>query len=122
MQKQGIDALKRMAQMAKNRLRNKVKENNNRQLKKNDSYKVLFGEIVDIKSKIITKEDYNLYNKVKQMLSSDEDIFNPLARLIDYKVYNKLMPEAQERYILNLVDKYKTYKAKFEQEKLSQIV
>lgn len=122
MQKQGIDALKRMAQMAKNRLRNKVKENNNRQLKKNDSYKVLFGEIVDIKSKIITKEDYNLYNKVKQMLSSDEDIFNPLARLIDYKVYNKLMPLAQERYILNLVDKYKTYKAKFEQEKLSQIV
>lgn len=122
MQKQGIDALKRMAQMAKNRLRNKVKESNNRQLKKNDSYKVLFGEIVDIKSKIITKEDYNLYNKVKQILSSDEDIFNPLARLIDYKIYNKLTPQAQERYILNLVDKYKTYKAKFEQEKLSQIV
>ena len=117
MQKQGIDALKRMALMAKNRLRNKVKENNNKQLKKNDSYKVLFGEIVDIKSKIITKEDDKLYEKVNHLLEQDADVVNPLAYLIDYKVYNKLMPQAQERYIFNLVCKYKIYKAKYEQEK-----
>ena len=117
MQKQGIDALKRMALMAKNRLRNKVKENNSRQIKKNDSYKVLFGEIVDIKSRLITKEDEGFYCKVKQILDEKENVFNPIARLIDYKVYNKLLPEAKERYIFNLVDKYKTYKAKYEQEK-----
>ena len=117
MQKQGIDALKRMALMAKNRLRNKVKENNNKQLKKNDSYKVLFGEIVDIKSKIITKEDDVLYGKIKQMLDEDADIVNPLARLIDYKVYNKLMPDAQERYIFNLVNKYKSCKERYQKEK-----
>ena len=86
MQKQGIDALKRMALMAKNRLRNKVKENNNKQLKKTDSYKVLFGEIVDIKSKIITKDDEVFYGKVKQLLEEEVDIFDPIARLIDYKV------------------------------------
>lgn len=117
MQKQGIDALKRMAQMAKNRLRNKVKENNNKQLKKTDSYKVLFGEIVDIKSKIITKDDDVLYGKIKQMLEEDADVANPIARLIDYKVYNKLMPLAQERYIFNLIERYKACKTRYEQEK-----
>ena len=71
MQKQGIDALKRMALMAKNRLRNKVKENNNKQLKKSDNYKVLFGEVVDIKNKIITKDDDVFYNKIKNWLTPD---------------------------------------------------
>lgn len=117
MQKQGLDALKRMAQMAKNRLRSKVKENNNKQLKKTDGYKVLFGEVVDIKSKIISKEDTMFYGKVKQMLDEDADVANPIARLIDYKVFNKLMPDAKERYIFNLIAKYKTYKVKYEQEK-----
>ena len=40
MQKQGLDALKRMAQMAKNRLRNKVRENDNKALLKSDKFKV----------------------------------------------------------------------------------
>ena len=74
MQKQGLDALKKMALMAKNRLRNKVRENDNKALQKGDRFKVLFGEGVDIKSKIITKEDAKLYGKVKQMLDSNVNL------------------------------------------------
>lgn len=122
MQKQGIDALKRMALMAKNRLRNKVRENDNKALQKGDRFKVLFGEGVDIKSKIITKEDAKLYNKVKQMLDENEDVVNPLAKLIDYKIFNKLNEEEKERYLLILVNKYKQYKIKYYDEKIKEVI
>lgn len=122
MQKQGLDALKRMAQMAKNRLRNKVRENDNRALMQSDKFKVLFGEGVDIKSKIITKEDTKFYGKVKQMLDQDQDVVNPIAKLIDYKVFNKLDDMAKERYLFDLVDKYKECKSKYEQEQLKYII
>lgn len=122
MQKQGLDALKRMAQMAKNRLRNKVRENDNKTLLKSDKFKVLFGEGVEIKSRIITKDDAKFYSKVKQMLDENEDVTNPISRLIDYKIYNKLDDEAKERYLFNLVEKYKEYKIKYYDEQEKQII
>lgn len=122
MQKQGIDALKRMALMAKNRLRNKVRENDNKALQKGDRFKVLFGEGVDIKSKIITKEDAKLYGKVKQMLDENEDVVNPLAKLIDYKIYNKLNDSEKERYLLVLANKYKQYKIKYYDERIKEVI
>lgn len=122
MQKQGLDALKRMAQMAKNRLRNKVRENDNKALLKSDKFKVLFGEGVEIKSRIITKDDAKFYLKVKQMLDENEDITNPISRLIDYKIYNKLDDEAKERYLFNLVGKYKEYKTRYYDEQEKQII
>lgn len=122
MQKQGIDALKKMALMAKNRLRNKVRENDNKALQKGDRFKVLFGEGVDIKSKIITKEDAKLYGKVKQMLDENEDIVNPLAKLIDYKIFNKLNDSEKERYLLVLVNKYKQYKIKYYDERIKEVI
>ena len=117
MQKEGIDALKRMAQMAKNRLRNKVREKDNKKAGSRSNFKVIFGDGVDVKSKIITKEDIKLYNKIKEMLDENYDIINPISKLIDYKVYNKLDELSQERYLFNLVDKYKLYKAKYEEER-----
>ena len=122
MQKQGLDALKKMALMAKNRLRNKVRENDNKTLQKGDRFKVLFGEGVDIKSKLITKEDAKLYGKVKQMLDENEDIVNPLAKLIDYKIFNKLNDSEKERYLLVLVNKYKQYKIKYYDERIKEVI
>ena len=122
MQKQGLDALKKMALMAKNRLRNKVRENDNKALQKGDRFKVLFGEGVDIKSKIITKEDAKLYGKVKQRLDENEDIVNPLAKLIDYKIFNKLNDSEKERYLLVLVNKYKQYKIKYYDERIKEVI
>lgn len=122
MQKSGIDALKRMAQMAKNRLRNKVNEKENKNIKNKGSFKIIYGESMDIKCKIITKEDVKLYEKVKNMLDENFDIINPIAKLIDYKTYNKLDTLSQERYLLDLVDKYKKYKEKYLQEKMKEIV
>lgn len=118
----GYDALKRMAQMAKNRLRNKVNENNNKSIKSRGSFKILYGREMDIKSKIITKEDAKLYEKVRALLTEDRDVVNPIAKLIDYKVYNNLSDSMQERYLLELVGKYKQYKSRFEEERGRLIV
>ena len=122
MQREGVDALKRMAQMAKNRLRNKVKDNDNKKLKNKSCFRVLYGSSVDIKSKIISREDLKLYEKVKAILNEDKDIFNPISRLIDHKVYNKLETNAKERYLFDIVDKYKKYKEMYEEEKHKCIV
>ena len=114
--REGIDALKRMAQMAKNRLRNKVNENENKMIKKRGGFIILQAGNMDIKSKIITKEDNKLYERVVSILD-EGDVFNPIARLIDSRVYNKLDEMAKERYLFELVDKYKRYKEKYERER-----
>ena len=122
MQKTGYDALKRMAQMAKNRLRNKVNENDNKYIKNKGNFRILYGSEIDVKSKIITKDDAKLYEKVKSLLDENYDIINPISRLIDYKVYNKLQDLEKERYLLDLVEKYKKYKQKYEEERQKEIV
>lgn len=121
MQRQGIDALKRMALMAKNRLRNKVVEKENKG-KAGRSFKVIYGDSVDVKTKIITREDVKLYEKVKEILDENVDIINPISRLIDYKVYNQLDILNKERYLFDVVNKYKIYKEKYLQEKQLRIV
>ncbi len=120
MERQGIDALKRMAQMAKSRLRKKVNETENKKAGK--YFKIIYSESVDIKSKIITRDDAKLYQRVKDMLDKDEDITNPISRLIDYKTFNGLDGFGKERYLFDLVEKYKKYKQKYAEEKLKQIV
>jgi len=122
MQKQGIDALKRMALAAKNRLRNKVKENDNKVFFKKNGFRVLFGESVEIKSKLITKEDDKFYKKVKEILNENIDVIDPISRLIDYKIYNKLDNRAKERYFFDLVDKYKKYRNKYQEEKYMEVI
>ena len=116
MQKDGVDALKKMAQMAKNRLRNKVNEKENKMIKSKGGFTILYCGGNDIKSKLITKEDVKFYDKVKLMLQ-EENVFNPLARLIDNKVYSKLDELAKERYLFELIDKYKICKDRCEREK-----
>lgn len=116
MQRQGLDAIKRMAQMAKNRLRKKVNEKENKTAK-SGSFKIIFGDGIDIKNKIITREDKKLYEKVKAIVDGGETVFNPIARLIDYKIFNKIGEQEKERYLLDLVDKFKRYKEKYQEEK-----
>jgi len=114
--REGIDALKRMAQMAKNRLRNKVNENENKMIKKRGGFIILQAGNMDIKSKIITKEDNKLYERVVSILD-EGDVFNPIARLMDLKLYSKLDEQSKERYLFELVDKFKKYKERYEKEK-----
>ena len=97
MQKTGYDALKRMAQMAKNRLRNKVNENDNKYIKNKGNFRILYGSEIDVKSKIITKDDAKLYEKVKSLLDTVPVIVNVL-----YLVVPLTLVELRTRYVLPL--------------------
>ena len=113
------DALKRLAKQAKNRL------GKHKYLNGKGEYKVVNKDyLAEYKLILINeKEDEKLYNKVCKILSENEDIINPLGKLVDKTKFSMLSERDKERYIINLADKYKIMKKRFEKEKeLSQVV
>ena len=79
--------LKLMAKNAKNRLR--------------FGYEKEAPVIVDsIPS--VEKEKKRIYEKVIEIVNSEEPITNPIGLLIDEVVYAKLSPSERERYVLEL--------------------
>ena len=61
-------------------------------------------------------KDQLLYNKVCRMLDEDRIIINPINELIDKKYYDTLSIESKQRYILDLSDKYKEMKDRYDRE------
>lgn len=57
-------------------------------------------------------KDDPLYEKVKKLLSRD-DLFNPIAELTDYKVFNKLSQPEKERYVIDISKRYNELKEYF---------
>ena len=71
--------------------------------------------------KLISKtEDDALYEKVITLLNENEEVLNPIARLMDMTTYKKLDNIGKERYFFNLVNKYKDLKERYikEQKKI----
>ena len=84
------DLLKTLAMKAKNRMINK----NLRNTYSNTSIK------------IIDKYDKNFFDKVKEIIVNDEDITNPLKKLMDDNKLMNLDPRGRERYLLETIEKY----------------
>ena len=84
------DILKTLAMKAKNRMINK----NLRTTYANSSVK------------IIDNYDKGFYDKVKEIMTTDEDIFNPLKRLMDENKLMKMDEVGRERYLLETIEKY----------------
>lgn len=51
------------------------------------------------------KEEKRIYQKMVEM-ACEETVFNPLGRLVDHAVYDKLDQSQKERYVLNLSNTY----------------
>lgn len=112
----GKELIRLMAQQAKNRMRGKTKETINiaNFSRSRNSF---------VESKIISKDiDESLYTKVCYMLDKNEDVINPLDELIEIDKYKSLSYQDQERYLLQLADKYVKLKNRYETEKLSKSV
>lgn len=71
--------------------------------------------IVEFK-KIEKDEDIAFMEKVER-LQDLEDVQNPISYLIDYNYYNSLEEHSKEKYFLDLLDKYRFYKQKLEEQK-----
>lgn len=68
--------------------------------------------------KIISKtEDDALYEKVITLLNEEEEVLNPIARLMDMSKYKKLDSAGKERYFFSLVNKYRDLKDRYIKEK-----
>ncbi len=51
-------------------------------------------------------EERRIYNKMLEMSLDETSIFNPLSRLVDHSVFDKLNEIQKERYILELSNTY----------------
>lgn len=102
--------IKTLAQQAKNRLKGKTTDKK--------SLKLLQGGEVEFKRVLISKEDKILYNKIKNLLEN-EQVFNPIAQIIDFKYYNTLPVNLREKYFFDMVDKFYIYKQQIENENLT---
>ena len=61
-------------------------------------------------------KDQILYKKVCKMLQEERIIINPINELIDKKYYESLSVESKQRYILDLSDKYREMKERYDRE------
>lgn len=67
-----------------------------------------------------TSKDEQLYEKVCEILRSDEFVINPIARLIDKAEYDNMDSEARQRYVLELAAKFRELKERFYKENMSK--
>ena len=91
------DILKTLAMKAKNRMINK-------ELRSNTNVRV------------IDHHDEGFYNKVKELMTNDIDICNPLKRLMDENKLMNLDARGKERYLLETIEKYQEARRMLEKE------
>lgn len=94
------DILKVLAMKAKNRMINKGLRNT----------------YTNSNIKIIEENDTAFYNKVKDMMKEETDIFNPLKRLMDENKLMRLDDRGREKYLLETIEKYHKVRKQIEKE------
>ena len=63
------------------------------------------------------ERDERLYGKVRDMLDRDEDVSDPIGRLVDKEVFDSLDDSNKQRYILELSAKFRELKERYYKEK-----
>ena len=96
------DILKTLANRAKNRLMNKSLR---------DTYS-------NASIKIINNNDDKFYNKVKEMLTEDKNITNPIKRLMDESKLIKMNSLQREKYLFETIVKYNSARERFLKEEV----
>ena len=94
------NALKNLAIRAKNRLLNKNLRN---------TYS-------NAEIKIIEQDDQSFYDKVKEVLSNQDTVCNPLKYLMDESKMLSMDANGRERYLLQTIERYKNARLRLEKE------
>ena len=111
------DALKRLAQQAKERL----SSGGYKQPQKYGSkFKIYEGGIVaDYKLVVLSDtEDVKLYKRVCELLRENEDVINPIGQICDSSKLEQMSSFDRDRYVINMRDKYLEMKDRFYRENL----
>ncbi len=67
------------------------------------------------KTNDLSEEDI-MYKKVCEIMSSNEVLLNPLSKLINHDIYDKLNENAKQSYILKLSEQYVKLKERYDNE------
>ncbi len=73
----------------------------------------------DARIKIVSNDDSEFVERVRELLNTQEDVLNPIARLMEDKVLTKLDEKGKEKYLLEVAEKYLKAKDMIEKEKLA---
>ena len=63
------------------------------------------------------ERDEKLYGRVRRMLDEDEDVTDPIGRLVDKSEYDRLDSANKQRYILELSAKFRELRERYYREK-----
>ena len=99
------NALKRLAEQAKCRLRGIDIHNHEPPDDSNQKFKI-----------IDKRQDEIFYEKVCAMLTENEDIMNPIVTLIDKNLYDNMQETSRQKYFFDVLEKYWECKERFERE------
>lgn len=113
--------IRQMAQDAKARMMNKGYGNKieNQQLKRNINNKnnlklYIANRKPDITIKIINDYENNEFKqKVYELLENNQDVINPLSRLINQQEFDSMSDDEKERTILNISEQYTQIKNQY---------
>lgn len=108
MSKKGNSELKKLAQSAKNRMKNGYWQGGGESLPRPVREEGTIGYA----------EEEELYAKVREMLNADECVIDPIGRLIDKEAYAAMSSTARMRYVLELSKIYGKLKERYYREKL----
>lgn len=89
-------------------------------MSENDAVKIQVEKAKrEIKSQFDGKSDDDIfYEKVVQILRSNEIVLNPIKRLMDDEMYESLSDREKQKYILDLTEKFNEMKKRFEKEEM----
>ena len=104
-------ALKLLAQKAKKRLSTAGQNLVNTENEKSTISYLSQASYAIVASKQKIEED-PLFEKVKKLMEKG-DVFNPLAELTDYEVFNSLSDLDKEKYIIDISKRYNEIKSYF---------
>ena len=97
--KEKMRDLKTLAMQAKNRLKGICEEKNTK-----GNLRLIKGNQNQIKVIVTEDESDKLYERYKDVVT--EDMHNPIAAMMDKKLYSQLAGSKKEKYFFDTLDKY----------------
>lgn len=114
-------ALKTLAEQAKKRMKTGGYQEITQGIRNSYKSSYFYKNLYSMKTKLGKMEystipdsaDRDFYEKVVKILSSDEDIFNPIGVLAEKEILRNLNEVEKQYYILNLTERYLAAKEKY---------